>query len=35
MVQWGGLDVFVAKNSGAISLHKLLHYFGPYCTEFR
>ena len=33
-VQWGGSDVFVAKNSDATSWHKLLHYFGPYCTEF-
>jgi len=24
-VQWGGLDAFVAKNSDAISWHKLLH----------
>jgi len=34
-VQWGGSDVFVAKNSDATSWHKLLHYFGPYFTEFR
>ena len=34
-VQWGGSDEFVAKNSDATSWHKLLHYFGPYCTEFR
>jgi len=33
-VQWSGSDVFVAKNSDATSWHKLLHYFGPYCTEF-
>ena len=35
MVQWGGSDAFVAENSDTISWHKLLHYFGPYCTEFR
>ena len=35
MVQWGGSDVFVAKNSDATLWHKLLHYFGSYCTEFR
>jgi len=34
-VQWGGSDVFVAKHSDATSWHELLHYFGPYCTEFR
>jgi len=33
-VQWGGLGVFVLKNSDATSLHELLHYFGPFCTEF-
>ena len=26
---------FVAKNSNTTSLHELLHYFGPLCTEFR
>src|SRR6185312_14882089 len=31
----GGSDVFVVKNSDATSWHKLLHYFGPFCTEFR
>ena len=30
----GGSDAFVAKNSDATSWHKLLHYFGPFCTEF-
>src|SRR6185437_313100 len=35
MVQWGGLEAFVVKNSDATSWHKLLHYFGPFCTEFR
>ena len=34
-VQWGGSDAFVVKNSDATSWHKLLHYFGPFCTEFR
>src|SRR6185312_14455664 len=34
-VQWGGLGAFVAKNSDATSWHELLHYFGPFCTEFR
>ena len=34
-VQWGGSDVFVAKNSNATLWHKLLHYFGLFCTEFR
>src|SRR6185503_17889992 len=34
-VQWGGSDAFVAKNSDATSWHKLLHYIGPFCTEFR
>src|SRR6185437_7458482 len=34
-VQWGGSDAFVAKNSDATSWHKLLHYFGPFCTDFR
>src|SRR6185312_12937843 len=33
--QWGGLGVFVAKNSDATSWHELLNYFGPFCTEFR
>src|SRR6185295_10349389 len=34
-VQWGGSGAFVAKNSEATSWHELLHYFGPFCTEFR
>ena len=34
-VQWGGSDVFVVKNSDTTSWHKLLHYFGPFYTEFR
>src|SRR6185312_7894795 len=34
-VQWGGSGVFVAKNSEASSWHELLHYFGPFCSEFR
>src|SRR6185437_3869042 len=33
--QWGGSGAFVAKNSDATSWHELLHYFGPFCTEFR
>ena len=33
-VQWGGLGAFVEKNSDATSWHELLHYFGPFCTEF-
>ena len=31
----GWIGCFVAKNSNATSWHKLLHYFGPFCTEFR
>jgi hypothetical protein len=27
--------VFIAKNSDATSWHELLHYFGPFCSEFR
>ena len=34
-VQWGGSEKFVVKNSDATSCYKLLHYFGPFCTEFR
>ena len=34
-VQWGGSDAFVAKNSDVTLWHKLLHYFGPFCTVFR
>ena len=34
-VQWAGSDAFVVKNSDATSWHKLLHNFGPFCTEFR
>ena len=34
-VQWGGSGAFVAKNFEATSWHKLLHQFGPFCTEFR
>ena len=33
-VQWGGSDAFVMKNSDKTSWHNLLHYFGPFCTEF-
>jgi hypothetical protein len=32
---WGGSGAFVVKNSDATSWHELLHYFGPFCTEFR
>src|SRR6185312_4394523 len=31
----GGSRAFVVKYSDATSWHKLLHYFGPLCTEFR
>ena len=34
-VQWVGSNAFIAKNSDATSWLKLLHYFGPFCTEFR
>src|SRR6185295_18500029 len=34
-VLWGGSDAFVAKNSDVTSWHEVLHYFGPFCTEFR
>jgi hypothetical protein len=34
-VQWGGSGAFVKKNSDATSWHELLHYFGPFSTEFR
>src|SRR6185503_10112546 len=34
-VQWGRLGAFVAKNSNATSWNKLLHLFGPFCTEIR
>src|SRR6185437_9619750 len=34
-VLWGGSDEFFAKNSNANSWHEVLHYFGPFCTEFR
>ena len=34
-VQWGGSDVFFAKNSDATSWHELLHKIGLFCTEFR
>src|SRR6185312_2472217 len=34
-VQWSGSGAFVAKNSDETSWHELLHYFGPFCTEFR
>ena len=34
-VQWGGSGAFVVKNSDATLWHKLLHQFGPLCTEFR
>ena len=31
----GGSGVFFEKNSDATSWHELLHYFSPFCTEFR
>jgi len=34
-VQWGGSAAFIEKNSDATSCHELLHWFGPFCTEFR
>ena len=34
-VQWGGMGTFIEKNSDTASWHKLLHKFGPFCTEFR
>src|SRR6185369_16763604 len=34
-VHWDGSGAFIAKNSDATSWHKLLHLFGPFCTEFR
>ena len=34
-VQWSGSGAFIGKNSDAISWHELLHYFGPFSTEFR
>ena len=33
-VQKGGSGAFVAKNSDTTSWYKLLHHFGPFCTEF-
>ena len=33
-VQWGGLGVFLAKNSYATSCHELLHLFKTFCPEF-
>ena len=33
-VQWGGLGVFIAKNSNATLWHELLHQFYSICTEF-
>ena len=34
-VQWGGLGLFVAKNSDTTSWQELLHFLGPFCTEIR
>ena len=34
-VQWGGSCTLVVKNCDATSWHELLHYFVPFCTEFR
>src|SRR6185436_8190262 len=33
-VQWVGSGAFVVKNSDVSSRHELLHWFGPFCTEF-
>src|SRR6185503_13807476 len=33
-VQWGGLGVFVAKNSDTSSCHELLYLFETFCPEF-
>ena len=33
--KWGGSGAFVAKNTYATSWHELLHWFGPFSTEFR
>src|SRR6185503_7703811 len=33
-VQWGGSGAFVVKHSDSTLWHKLLHKFGPFCTEF-
>src|SRR6185312_1002594 len=33
-VQWGGSGAFIAKHSDSTLWHKLLHKFGPFCTEF-
>ena len=33
-VQWGGMGVFVEKNSDTASWHELLHQFGQFCIEF-
>src|SRR6185437_14777898 len=30
-----GSGVCFEKNSDATSWHELLHYFGPFCTEYR
>src|SRR6185437_15787911 len=34
-VQCVGSGAFVVKNSDVTSRHELLHWFGPFCTEFR
>jgi len=34
-VKWSGSGAFVARNSDATSWHELLHYFSPFCYEFR
>ena len=34
-VQWSGMGAFIEKNSDTASWHKILHQFGPFCTEFR
>ena len=34
-VQWDGSSAFVVKNYDTTTWHKLLYYFGSFCTEFR
>jgi hypothetical protein len=34
-VQWVGSGAFVVKNADATSWHELLHWFDPFCIEFR
>src|SRR6185312_11379360 len=34
-VQWGGSGAFITKHSDATLWHEIMHYFVPFCTEFR